>query len=459
MGAQPEGNDRATSLAAWAVRLVGAAVAAGAVLQYQRLSTRVGGNDLEQQVGFHAALGLLAVGSLLLLAGPRRYATLLLQVSRGAPVLSGLLAVNVAVTSIIVLSVLTEWGVIVLMALGGMSVLWCRRSAGRPDSPAVPSLLLNSPLTFGILYLALIGGEAFLRLNPMLVGGGGGGNPALATLYKGLYSFNSQGLRGDELSLEPAPGVFRILALGDSFTFGQGVPDDSTWAELLERRLNENDSTRRFEVVNGGRSGWATYDQLDFLETRGLGLRPDLLILQFFANDIDERRSRSDSVTSVFLRRFVTRPFRRSYVVLGLRFRFEQVLSHLRGEDPNEAWLLATRQQVTRQAPAWREFQRALGGIARLTQGARIPTLVLLFPRPGARSETLRAIHLAVQAEAEGLGLRVVDLTDDLATVPPAAQVVSRIDHHPSGMAHAVAAGRLATELSQQRLIPVPGSP
>ncbi len=44
------------------------------------------------------------------------------------------------------------------------------------------------------------------------------------------YVINSQGLREDHDIGPPAPGTLRILALGDSFTFGLGVNGEQTFA-------------------------------------------------------------------------------------------------------------------------------------------------------------------------------------------------------------------------------------
>jgi len=52
---------------------------------------------------------------------------------------------------------------------------------------------------------------------------------------KAQYKANSKGMRATrEYALQPAPGVVRISAFGDSFTHGSGVPTGFTWEEKLE---------------------------------------------------------------------------------------------------------------------------------------------------------------------------------------------------------------------------------
>ena len=93
-----------------------------------------------------------------------------------------------------------------------------------------------------------------------------------------LYDFttNSQGYRGPEVTLDKPGGVFRVLALGDSYTWGDGVGDDEVWVRLLERNLA---SCGPVEVINAGFVGRNTVGEADYLQSKGRLLQPDLVIL------------------------------------------------------------------------------------------------------------------------------------------------------------------------------------
>jgi hypothetical protein len=95
---------------------------------------------------------------------------------------------------------------------------------------------------------------------------------------------NSQGLRDPERAVEPRPGTFRVLALGDSFVEGYTVDFPQTVTQRLEARLNEAGCSA--EVINGGTSAYSTDQEFMFYETDGARYRPSLVLLFFFWNDV-----------------------------------------------------------------------------------------------------------------------------------------------------------------------------
>jgi hypothetical protein len=89
---------------------------------------------------------------------------------------------------------------------------------------------------------------------------------------------NSLGYRDVERSLARPPGVFRILALGGSNTFGAKVDDDGTWPRALEAELTARGCP--VEVWNLGVSGYETRQKL-VSARRELGrASPDAFLLQ-----------------------------------------------------------------------------------------------------------------------------------------------------------------------------------
>ena len=101
------------------------------------------------------------------------------------------------------------------------------------------------------------------------------------TVLGAPFETNSQALRDHEITMPKPPGVFRIFMLGDSFTEGAGFTLETTAPKLLETFLNERRCGRRFEVINAGVASYSPILEYLLLTRVGLGLDPDLIVLNF----------------------------------------------------------------------------------------------------------------------------------------------------------------------------------
>ncbi len=100
---------------------------------------------------------------------------------------------------------------------------------------------------------------------------------------------NSEGIRARREYDDKKKGVFRILAIGDSITFGMGVDQDDAYPRQLEKLLNRYTNTAiEYEVINGGMSGFNASDEAHFMAYLSEKYRPDLIIWMLIANDYDD---------------------------------------------------------------------------------------------------------------------------------------------------------------------------
>ena len=101
------------------------------------------------------------------------------------------------------------------------------------------------------------------------------------------YSHNSLGLRDKEHNITKPDNTFRIIILGDSFTYGYLLNLSDSYPYILSRLLNENPPTNlSFEVFNFGIPGYGTEQEVALLEEYGLRYKPDIVVLQVLHNDI-----------------------------------------------------------------------------------------------------------------------------------------------------------------------------
>lgn len=99
---------------------------------------------------------------------------------------------------------------------------------------------------------------------------------------------NHLGLRGPDLP-EKTAEEYRILCLGDSTTFGQGVSEEETIPALLQADLADagHAAGRTVRAVNAGLRGYATIHELALLKELGPAIRPDLVVLLWYTNDLE----------------------------------------------------------------------------------------------------------------------------------------------------------------------------
>jgi hypothetical protein len=97
-----------------------------------------------------------------------------------------------------------------------------------------------------------------------------------------LVNSNARGIRGaQEIPYEKRPGLTRIVVLGDSFTFGEEVGDDETYAHRLQTLIPSA------EVLNLGVHGYGHDQMLLYLKEEGLKYHPDLVLLGFMPDDME----------------------------------------------------------------------------------------------------------------------------------------------------------------------------
>lgn len=104
-----------------------------------------------------------------------------------------------------------------------------------------------------------------------------------------LWKINSLGMRDREHPRLKPSGVYRILALGDSFVQGHGVRLEDTMVWQLETSLARTPRERSVEVLNAGIFGYSPL--LEYLYLRELiePFDPDLVVVGFFlGNDVGE---------------------------------------------------------------------------------------------------------------------------------------------------------------------------
>jgi len=100
--------------------------------------------------------------------------------------------------------------------------------------------------------------------------------------FRTRFQTNRLGLRDREYAIAKGDEP-RVLSLGDSVTEGWGVEESETYPKILESRYLKD-----VEVWNLGVVGYGTDQELRQLERMIAELRPDIVTVAFFFNDLVE---------------------------------------------------------------------------------------------------------------------------------------------------------------------------
>lgn len=268
------------------------------------------------------------------------------------------------------------------------------------------------------------------------------------------HTVNAEGFRGDAFRA-PAPRTLRLAFFGDSFTFGEGVHDGDTFAEVTARLLDEHYEQNRVRVesYNFGVSGYNTRDCQFLLEIVAAQAKPHAVVLCYVLNDAEPALFRIDPARQAPVRRsrelevdegsddprppddsiYSLRLARLTWQVAASRERSQRTIAHY-------------RDLYGPSAAGWQTTQGALSKMGAFLGERGIPFYVMIFPilfelDGGYPFEEL---HELVAGHATASGAGVLDLLPAFASHSGPELWVHPTDQHPNEQAHAIAAEQLA---------------
>jgi lysophospholipase L1-like esterase len=253
--------------------------------------------------------------------------------------------------------------------------------------------------------------------------------PNRSTFLMGApVEINSQGLRDREYSQAKPPGVFRILMLGDSTTFGWGVREEDTAAKYLERKLNAQlpAGYDKVEVINAGVGNYDTVQEVTYYETRGRAFRPDLVVLVFFINDPEPVPVESKAFLSTS-----------SYLIAFAINRLDGLL-RFAGARPD--WKHYYASLYDDDKPGFQACKQALGSLAASTQQENAKVLVAILPELreiNDDSYPFKAAHQKIKDVLAADHVPSLELIDSLKDHGPESELwVTPKDDHPNAKAN-----------------------
>lgn len=264
-----------------------------------------------------------------------------------------------------------------------------------------------------------------------------GGGPAIVS--------NQLGFREREIPPR-SPDRYRIVVVGDSFTWGQGIEEGERFSNLLAGSLGS-----RYEVFNFGRPGNDMPQHLDVLD-QALPVSPDFIVLQLYINDFETppmKRPQPYPLLPSSLDRdlerwsvlydLANRQWANWQPTLGVVDRYEQYMArNLR--DAN--------------APSSRAAFGMLREFIERSHRAGVACGTVLFPAadamgPHGSNYPFGYLHDRVSSTCAGEKIPCLDLLPAFSTIAdPRSMWVSPFDAHPNAMTNRRAADEILRQFA-----------
>lgn len=273
---------------------------------------------------------------------------------------------------------------------------------------------------------------------------------------------NSFGFRDDEHALQKPEGVFRILGLGDSFTYGVGADFEESYLYLLERSLNARSGSHpRVEIIKAGVPRFFPEPERMLLESLGKKFEPDLVIVGFLPNDVIDTYYGLEAVTvdeSGFL---ITRQAR-GLGALGIvlykhshlgRLVLSEYVSWRMSQEYNPDWAAIYKENGFHEAD-WVKIENENEKMASITKAIGAELLVLHIPQKGPWADIRSYPPRRLEQWAKARGVAFLDVLPAMKQAAQPQHLYYPKDSHCTPEGYAIIAAELAKYLTEKRLVP-----
>ena len=313
-------------------------------------------------------------------------------------------------------------------------------------SPRVKNILLTAGLVIFSTFLAFGGLEIAIRVLKV-----GESTPWTDRPKRHYFSAQSRNTRDYKYSPQKPADTYRIVVVGDSFTFGYGNQFDDSFPKRLERILNLNAQTPKVEVVNLGNPGNAIQHNAISVKKALDLLAPDLVILEVTLNDpeltpYDKDGNRIKLVNNEKPSGLAAY----SKIIQFIKTRLANSRSH---REYLEYFLGLFKNKDTLD-----NFETGMRQIAEACKTAKVPLVSVVFPLlsyPLDENYPFNEPHKVTHTVLEKNSIPYLDLLNSYRGIPSIRLTADpSIDPHPNEIAHRIAANELYEWLKKTKLLP-----
>ena len=245
----------------------------------------------------------------------------------------------------------------------------------------------------------------------------------------------------------------RIIALGDSFTFGPEMHQDDAYPARVNRILNHLNEKNKFSVLNFGVRGYSTVQELELLKENYKRVNPDLVLLQITLNDPELAPYR---VTHPYLDAHgkvrLTNPIFTYW--RSLKFVIERIVN-----SQTRTQYLEYYSQLFSNPTTYNRFKDSIQQIKKLLAENNISFVAVVFPlfsHPLDKSYPFLECHKKIRDLLKSEAIPFLDLLHRYKRLESTRlQVLPGLDSHPNEIAHRIAADTISQWLINSHAVPI----
>jgi len=266
------------------------------------------------------------------------------------------------------------------------------------------------------------------------------------------HKTNSAGFRGPEIPVAKPINSSRILFLGDSSTFGEGVYFEDTYPEKFKTFIEKN-----VEAINLGVGGYETSQEYTVLKYANLdGLAPDAVIVGYNLNDAEgplikfnDDGSVVRNINSLESSLSAVRKFP-LYAKMSRTLRI--IYGWIEGRKLSQETVQYYHDLYNDNNQNWENTKKAIQDFGNYQKTSGIQVTFVLFPVLfDLKHYPFAAETQKVKDELDNNGIKYIDLLPGLNSYNGPELWVHPTDQHPNEIVHRIAAEALVKHFQDEK--------
>ena len=262
---------------------------------------------------------------------------------------------------------------------------------------------------------------------------------------------HADSMRDQNYSSKKEEKSYRIVVVGDSFTFGPYLQFDDTFSKKLERWLNLNKNQPKVEVLSFGFSGSSTKDEVKYVN-EAVKYNPDLIILQITLNDAEPHLLSDKEKKELFDATYLESPLFDYWK--SLKF----ILSRVHNTTSYNRYI-QYHSGFFKDPDTFSIFDNSIKEIAKIATKHQIKLNAVIFPMFDFPCDDNKypflETHQIIESSLSAANIKSLDLRKSyIGIAPDRLQIMPGRDSHPNESAHRIAAEKIMTFLNEEKIIP-----